>query len=281
MESLNFHDAADLYPRAIQRLLNPPVGIPLPAWPKFNEFLGGLRMHELTLFCAPTGGGKTQFLANVSAQLLKQDIPHFVAPVETGDIDFLIRVMSTLDGRDYKLLDRLDMFDHQRLEERMRERFAPGKIWISTYDNRVDIAEMATLLKFQAQQGARVAVLDNLNFFLRVTSSQMEKAEMDEAMHTFVMLTKKIPIHVILVCHPRKTDGEGRVDSEFDIKGSSTAVQEASNVMLFNRPSLEQLRDGRKRSTDRELVFRKIRERGIHVGKPIWFSYTEGRYEEY
>jgi hypothetical protein len=94
------------------------------------------------------------------------------------------------------------------------------------------------------------------------------------------MAAKDLPMHIILIVHPRKTDG-GRVESEFDIKGSSTAVQECSNVALYNRPKNEDLESRARAFTDRELVFRKIRKRGMNVGRPVWFSYEGGRLQEY
>ena len=70
-------------------------------------------------------------------------------------------------------------------------------ILISSYDNRVAIEDMVATLKYMHQEyGCTVAILDNLNFFLKVVSAQMEKAEMDNAMHEFVMLAKKIPMHI-------------------------------------------------------------------------------------
>jgi hypothetical protein len=154
-------------------------------------------------------------------------------------------------------------------------------LFISPHDNRVPVDEMIATLMFMCQEKkCQVALLDNLNFFLDVVSSQMEKAEMDNAIHEFVMLVKKIPMHIILVVHPKKTD-DGRVVSEFDIKGSSTAVQECANIILFNRPLKKEIDDYTREWSDRELVFKKIRKRGMFVNKPIWFKFENGKYFEY
>jgi len=264
---------------ATKDLITPPRGVPLPWWPRFTEFVGGLRPNELTLLCAPTGAGKTQFLANLSAQLAGMDVNHFVAPVETGNVDFVVRVVSALEKRDLNTGDSFADHEIKKLTEKNQSLFEKT-ILISTHDNRVEIEEMINTLKYMWQEyGCKVAILDNLNFFLKVVSSQLEKAEMDNAIHEFVILAKKLPMHIILVVHPRKTL-DGRVESEFDIKGSSTAVQEAANVCLFNRPKSKDIESGRYQSTDRELVFRKIRKRGTYVGKPIWFGFMQGRYLE-
>lgn len=277
---LNYRRVSDLWENACEAMMSPPLGIRLPWWPAVTYLTGGLRPNEITLLCAPTGAGKTQLMANISAQLLMQDAPHFVAPVETGDIDFLVRVMSVLEQRDMNTGDPVDGTIVKSLTAKYKDTVFDRGLYIATYDNRVEVSEMIAMLKYMhAEYGCRVALLDNLNFFLKVVSSQNEKAEMDNAIHEFVMLAKAIPTHIILIVHPKKTDG-GRVLSEFDIKGSSTAVQEVANVCLFNRPDPKDVENGKRYSTDRELVFRKIRKRGMHVGKPVWLAFDNGRYQE-
>lgn len=277
---LNYRPIGDVWVDTAKTLFDPPRGLKLPWWPKFTSLLGGLRPHELTLICAPTGAGKTQLLANIAVQLSFQRVPLFVAPVETGDTDFVTRMLSAAELYD------LNTGEPQRegllltLGQKYRETIFGQKTFIATYDNRVAIEDMVNLLLYMHQTyGVQVAVLDNLNFFLKVVSAQMERAEMDSAVHELVMLVKKLPMHVMLVVHPKKTEG-GRVESEFDIKGSSTAVQESANVLLFNRPSKDHMESDRALITDRELVFRKIRRRGVGVGVPVWLSFREGRYEE-
>jgi hypothetical protein len=93
------------------------------------------------------------------------------------------------------------------------------------------------------------------------------------------MFCKRIDMHVIMVMHPKKTDN-GRVESEFDIKGSSTAVQEAHNVFLFNRPSLEDQKIGFDRQNHRELKIAKMRRRGKYVGRRLMFKNNNTAYIE-
>lgn len=277
---MNYKSLAELWAAAENAMENPPQGVPLTWWRQLSEAMGGLRANELTLLCAPTGAGKTSLLANISAQLAMQKVPTFVAPVETGDVDFAVRVASALARKELNTGERFSRETTRRMLGQYLGAIQEAPLYIADYDNRVEVTDMLNLLKYQVQEhNVRVALLDNLNFFLKVVGSNHEKAEMDNAIHEFVMLAKKLPIHIILIVHPRKTDG-GRVESEFDIKGSSTAVQEASNVLLFNRPKLEDIESGKRLMSDRELVFRKLRKRGYNVGKAFWLAYTGGRFEQ-
>lgn len=276
---MQYSHISTLYEKTVAELRNPLRGATLPWMPKVTEYLGGLRPHEVTLLCAPTGTGKTELLATIAAQLTIAKVPVFAAPVETGDIDFVARTISTIakvnmnHGLQVPENELIDM--DIKFGKLIREL----PLHIAHYDNRVSIDEIQTVLEGAHEaDGVRVALLDNLNFFLEVKRSADMLIEMDTAVHDLVMFAKKVPMHTILVVHPKKTDG-GRVESEFDIKGSSTAVQECANIALFNRPTHEQLEQGHL-PHHRELVFKKIRKRGFYANKSIWLSYQNGHYSE-
>lgn len=276
---MQYQRADALYPLAMKELRHPPRGAALPWMPKMTHYLGGLRPHEVTLLCAPTGTGKTELLATIAAQLGLAGIPTFAAPVETGGVDFMSRVIATVAKKNVNHGVAVDPDQLQEIEQNHAAKICAQPLFIANYDNRVQVREIQNVLEFaHAQDGVQVALLDNLNFFLEIQRASDAILEMDHAIHELVMFSKRIPIHTILVVHPKKTDG-GRVESEFDIKGSSTAVQEAANVALFNRPTTEQIEQGHQ-PHHRELIFRKIRKRGYFTNKPIWLSYQEGHYTE-
>lgn len=266
---------------AFQEIVRPIPGIELPLWTKFNEFTGGLRAHEITLLSAPTGAGKTQLNANLSLQLLMNRIPHFVASVETGRHDFIRRMVSAMEKKDYNDGRAHPVEEIKGVAARVLPTFKINNIAFSRYEDRVKISMMIESLKrVHDAIGAKVAILDNLNFFLQPTSVAMERAEFDDAIHEFVMVAKReLPMHIWLILHPRKTLN-GRVESEFDIKGSATAVQEAANVMLWNRPTDADIRDHSLTINHRELKFCKIRKRGSSVGVKIFYQYNGGLYDE-
>jgi len=269
-----------LVPDALELALNPPRGIEMQWWPNLTRLMGGLRPHELTILCAPTGSGKTEFLAQLTTQLILQRIPSFVAPVETGDLDFANRVNGALCEMSFNSGEPVNLQVLQRRMEPFMDMLRDTKTIVSTHRNRVKVPDMITEMGyFRQEHGIQVATLDNLNFFLEVTRASDTLIEMDRAVHDFVINAQEQPVHTILVMHPKKTDG-GRVESEFDIKGSSTAVQEADNVLLFNRPKPADVESGARSWNQRELVFKKIRRRGWNVNKPLWIEFQNHRYTE-
>lgn len=279
---LEIESLLDVADQALKEAVNPESGISLPWWPIFDDLIGGLRKHELTIITAPTGSGKTQFLANISAQLLLSDNHQFVASVETGRTDYCRRVMSALTRKDINRGEAVSPELAKSIAERTRFLFRKESIWFSNCEYKVDSREMVKHLEQAVKErSVNVALLDNLNFFMKLTRPEQERMVMDDAIHQFVQLVKKLPIHVILVMHPRKVGRDNRIENENEIKGSSTAAQEASNVILYNRPSEEDVESGRFNWTHRELKFVKLRKRGWNYGKRCHFEYDNGMLKEH
>lgn len=258
----------------------PPSAVRPFDWHHFDKFVGGFRPYEFTILCGSTGSGKTSWLANLSAKLICAQINHMVAPVETGTGDFARRVGSVILGED--LNDgRLRTKDHvESIERDLSFAMRSNHLKLSMVDNRMSSMFLIEKLRYVTKElGCKIAMLDNLNFFLSVTSANEQNMEMDRVVHDVVMFCKSNPIHVIMVMHPKKTDN-GRVESEFDIKGSSTAVQEAHNIFLFNRMKSEDVKNGVWKSTNRELKIAKLRRRGAYAGRSIIYDGTTPEYLE-
>lgn len=274
--------AAELYPDAMAELLTPFPSVALDTFPSFNRLIGGLRPREFSILCGATGVGKTTFVANVSASLLVSKVPHFVASVETGATDFVKRVISVLDDRDLNTGDPTPINDAIALNAKYGGLVASSDLHLSLYDNRFSVAQlMSDIANMVKTHGIKLAIIDNLNFFLEVTSATQSVVEMDRVIHELIIFCKRVDVHVLMIMHPKKTES-GRVESEMDVKGSSTAVQEAHNIFLLNRPSEKSLANGMALKQDRELKIAKMRRRGRASGMSIILKsasgvkYTEG-----
>lgn len=269
--------AADSFGEALTNLLVPIPSIRMVQYPAFSQITGGFRPNEFTILCGSTGTGKTTLLANWSDALIGQEVPHFVASVETGRHDFIRRIISARVGRDWNTGDAVPLDEIKAaLTGPEQDRIRRAKLFLSLYENRFSIEQLMHDIEYMVEtHGVKVCFIDNLNFFMEVTSAQQSIVEMDRVIHELIMFCKRTSVHIVMVMHPKKTM-DGRVESEFDIKGSSTSVQEAQNVILFNRPKEQLIDEGMATWGDRELTIAKMRRRGAAVGAKIILRGIDG-----
>ena len=260
-----------LIAQAAEEMLKPVPAVHFMDFPRFSKSIGGFRPREFTILCGSTGSGKTTLLANLSLDLMKQHIPQLVLSVETGHTDFIRRVMSSLAAKNLNTGEVIspalvgDTFIRNKLH------LIKSGSHLSLYDNRVTVEQlMDDIREAHKSFGAKVVLVDNLNFFMEVTTNANAVIEMDRVIHSLIIFCKQVDVHIVMVMHPRKTYS-GRVQSEFDIKGSSTSVQEAHNVIVLNRPHRDLISNGAADKDDRELSFLKIRRLGANMGKSIIF----------
>lgn len=273
---------SERYFLAQSEFLAPPPSTPLIQFPNLSAMTGGLRPREFTILCGATGTGKTTLCANLSRDLIEQGIPQFIASVETGEADYVRRMISAMAGEDWNTGEPVERLKLQifNTEERV-QMFKSNTAWLSLYDNRTSVENlMADIASDVRDRKTKVVFIDNLNFFLEITSAKDAIVEMDRVIHELIIFCKQIPVHIVMVMHPKKTE-HGRVESEFDIKGSSTAVQEAHNVLLFNRAHPDLIRASVAKETDRELKIAKMRRKGKYVGRRLIIRSENGvRYYE-
>lgn len=270
------------YGQAIEELARPADAVPLDLFPKLTRLTGGFREKEFSILCGATGVGKTTLIACVSRSLVEQGIPHFVASVETGRTDFVKRVISSTVEEDWNTGDPIAVEKLKRFHATHGHRFISESLHLSRYENRFSVEQLMSDIAWHVvHKGCKLAFIDNLNFFLEVKKAADQVIEMDRVIHELIIFCKNVPVHVVMVMHPKKTD-HGRVESEFDIKGSSTAVQEAHNVFLFNRPAEDLIAGNWASKFDRELKIAKMRRKGRASGARLILrsingvAYTEG-----
>lgn len=272
-----FESAADALGQSFEDMLKPPPSVKMSEFEKFSYLTGGFRPKEFTILCGATGTGKTTLLANWSNALISEKVPHFVASVETGRHDFVRRIISARVGEDWNTGDPIAIDRIKKLfGEREIERIKNAPMYLSLYENRFSVEQLISDIKFMVEtKGVKVAMIDNLNFFMEVTRAADQNIEMDRVIHDLIIFCKQTDVHIIMVMHPKKTENV-RVESEFDVKGSSGSVQEAQNVILWNRPGDDLISNGQATPTDRELKIAKMRRRGLAVGSRIVFQGLNG-----
>lgn len=272
---------AKTYADAAEELLIPFPSVSLVDYGKLSRLIGGFRPREFSIVCGATGVGKTTLMANWSKSLLTQRVPHFVASVETGHTDFVKRLISAYAAEDWNTGEPVSIEKLKRFHAQYGVIFQADELNLSLYDNRFSVETLMSDIAWMVKhRGCKVAIIDNLNFFLEVTRSADTIVEMDRVIHELIIFCKRVDVHVVMIMHPKKNES-GRVESEFDIKGSSTAVQEAHNVFLFNRAGEDLIEQGFATKYDRELKIAKMRRKGRAVGSRLVLRGISGvTYEE-
>lgn len=276
----NFAPIEDLLGHTYQNLVSPGNAVQIKSMPEFNKITGGLRPREFSILCGSTGVGKTTFIANLSSEFLRQGVSHYVASVETGALDYVRRLISALVKKDINTGQVLPKDEVLSIHKRVGATLKTDILQLALYENRTKVEElMSDITDAHIKHGARIAIIDNLNFFMEVTRSSDANLEMDRVVHELVIFCKQIDVHVIMIMHPKKNAANARdtrVESEFEIKGSSLSVQEAHNVFLLNRPRIEDIESGVCTIYDRELKISKMRRYGRAVGSRIIFESHNG-----
>lgn len=276
----NFVAMRDIVIDGVESLVKPPESIAIECWPDFNRIVGGLRPREFTILCGSTGVGKTTFIANLSAALVAQETPHLVASVETGHLDFFRRVASVWMNKDLNTGKAIGGEVIRELSQNHFAKLNSAFLQLALYENRTTVEElMHDMVMAHENHGSKIAIIDNLNFFMEITKSQDTIIEMDRVVHELIIFCKQIDMHIIMIMHPKKNAANARdtrVESEFEIKGSSLAVQEAHNVFLLNRPRKEDIESGIADETDREIKIAKMRRMGMSQGSKILFKTKNG-----
>lgn len=267
----NISHFAGVFDSTLNQIGNRPKAIEILGWDFFNEHVGGFRENEFSILCGPTGAGKTSLLANLAVKLLLNKTSVFVASVEIGSEDFMKKMISIVTERDFDTIK-----SRKEVEQTVGKMFEEVNSVFSNYETRINHVQLLCDIYYSWKtKGVKMALVDNLNFLMDVAESKNMIVDMDRAIHDFVVFCKKVPIHVIMVMHPKKTEN-GRIESEFDIKGSSTAVQEASNVFLFNRVKDSQDAPmGVSHNLCREIKLAKVRKRGRSVGAKLYYAIGE------
>uniref|UniRef100_A0A1I7TJN9 SF4 helicase domain-containing protein n=2 Tax=Caenorhabditis tropicalis TaxID=1561998 RepID=A0A1I7TJN9_9PELO len=218
-------------------------------WKRFgvlNKYLGGLRPGEMTVLTGGTGNGKTTFLCEYSLDLFTQGVPlsYSIIDIEYNflrlplhRVEYSNSINSWLD-RFERSSSALTMLDSEEFMEK-------------------SINEIARAIRIHVENsGIQHVVIDNLQFLINQGMMADEKSSGLDRFHLqdrFVgymrQLATQNQIHITMVVHPRKTDGDAEIDVQH-FGGSARVTQEADNVLAIQRK-----RDDRDRSKFRKFLY--------------------------
>jgi replicative DNA helicase len=277
-----FMDAPESFKKSFDRATTKQPSYSIPGFSRLSEMTGGLRQNGFSILCGPTGAGKTTLLANLWVKFAGANLPLFTAPVENGKEDFIDMIVSIAAGKSRLSMNSRD-WDEFKVEKAPKL-FHDRRNVFSNHESRLSHLDLLTdIFHAYKTKGVKVALCDNWQFMLDVKNGRDMNHESDKALHDMVTFSKMVPVHIFMVMHPRKTEDE-RVNSIFDLKGSSGSAQEAHNIWLFNKL---------KKSDDappmvlpeycREITVGKARYNGRSTGTKILYTLdsVSEEYKEY
>ena len=92
--------------------------------------------------------------------------------VETGHTDFMKRILSVLEGCDLNTGDPVSPAVISSLHTKYDDLLTSDIIEFSLYENRVSVEQlMHDVETMRVHRGCKIAMIDNLNFFMEVTRS--------------------------------------------------------------------------------------------------------------
>uniref|UniRef100_A0AC35G5H2 SF4 helicase domain-containing protein n=1 Tax=Panagrolaimus sp. PS1159 TaxID=55785 RepID=A0AC35G5H2_9BILA len=229
-------------------------------WKRFdvlNHYLKGFRPSELTVLTGGTGTGKTTFVCEYSLDLYAQGVRTLFCSFEIPEEKILkwmlvqyaapTHLRSLSRTRTYHNGVRLPLHrvENHPSVEMWLDRFerTKGDLIVMKTDEFRDktVTEISNAIREQVIAGGiQHVVIDNLQFLVNLATLHNDKTSAIERYHQqdrFVGLLRSLAtdyrIHITLVVHPRKVEGE-----EIDIHhigGSSRVIQEADNVLAIQR----------------------------------------------
>lgn len=203
------------------------VAFPIKSLPRLSTLTKGFRAGELTVFSGPTGSGKTTFLSQLTLDYCLQGIGTLWGSFEIRN--------SRLIGKMLQQLSPTPLIDVPRDElTKLQQNFHALNMNFMNFFGSTLIDEVLEACEYAIRMyGVQHVVLDNLQFMLSgQDSGNVDKFSIaDKVLGMLRDFCTRRNVHITLVIHPRKEEGDRLVLNS--ISGTAKATQEADNVLIL------------------------------------------------
>ncbi len=250
-----------------------PRGRPYP-WPSLTDVTYGQRPGEMVMWGAGTGVGKSQFLRQVTHDLLRSGERVGVIALEESVQRVVLGQLSLSLGAALHLPHVRETADEAALRKAFEEDLR-DRLFVLDHFGSLDPGVLLPKLRFLAVgEGVRWIVLDHLTIVMSGMAAEGdERKRLDELLTALRTLVSETGIGLHVVSHLRKASGSpheegGRVTLD-DFRGTG-AIKHLSDVVIALERD-QQAEDDRLRHLTR---LRVLKNRFVGVTGPAgWVEY--------
>lgn len=209
----------------------------------------GMTGGELIVISGPTSAGKTQLTTMIAYNIAAH-----------GDKVLFV----TMEMTKGQMTDRFMSASETDLSE-----LDPG---IIEYQKESDLAalDIPYLVGDSVKDGCKLIVIDHLHYFGGDDDNQAQA--LGRIVKDFKQSAVKYDVPIILICHIRKLQSEGKKPTANDLRDSSLIGQHADQIIMVWRDNRPDAKD----ATLVEVTNWKNRLRGLHSGKRKRSFYAVG-----
>lgn len=217
--------------------------------PDVDKLLGGLYYGQVVLLTGKRGEGKSTFMSQIMLEAIEQGIPSFAYSGELTGYHFKRWMDLQAAGQKHIKTD-YDGYHNEiysippDVVDKINGWYR-GKAYL--YDNNSIVGDefeslVVTVEKAVRQYGIKLVCVDNLMTALDAEMHENLYQAQSKFVHTLKRIAVKYDAVVILVAHPRKSDGYSKKQFDNDeVAGSADITNRVDVVMHYKRYDREDL----------------------------------------
>lgn len=211
---------------------------------QLNFLTSGGVFNRLTLLHSRTDEGKSTLSSQILCECIKQGYKCFADFGEDDAEEAVLRLYkqftpydkSNYISKNYKVNGKgTPIYEYYLTREKFEEaqNFFKGKLFLYNIMISPDIEHIIAGLDKAREQGCKVGLIDNMeNLEYDGDNENKRFKDIAVALRNYAV---RYNMHIIIVCHTRKTEREVLLPSIDDVKGSSAVSNCAKNIMCILR----------------------------------------------
>jgi len=248
-------------------------GHDLRRFPELSRKIGGIRDGELTTVIAPSGIGKSTWVAEVGYDLIKHTDEKVAWLFLEEDLKKAAQRLIAIDNDLPLPRYRLDtgIIPEDKIKESYDSLINNGRTWFISLgaSGRVDVNRLMHLLRYYRSQGVTRFIFDHISIIFSHDDNDNERKIIDLVLSELAAFCAATGSHVIMVAHIRRqtqkmyktdelNDAKWLIIDPDQARGSGSFEQLSFNIVALEPEQTEDESKGRMR-----LNVKKSREWGF------------------